>query len=231
MKRPKRASYPSSPSSDGSPSRTTTHGSYRTSDARNDGFDNLEKARKEAEAEATRSAEARAEAERSALAQQRKTGVAEKTLEKPNGEPTKWTRRISFFSLWSLSMPTPSRDAASHWNCRWHHTELRADDDEENTRREASHDGQFVETLGKIALQASQIESSSRFATKAGFNTQATRITTDIVAFIREYVENVCSEFIVTRMGQPMRFDFSNADVRLVRPFRPLEVVVLIDTS
>ena len=88
----------------------------------------------------------------------------------------------------------------------------------------------FVETLGKIALQASQIESSSRFATKAGFNTQATRITTDIVAFIREYVENVCSEFIFTKMGQPMQFRFLECGREtLVRPFRPLEVVVLID--
>ena len=87
----------------------------------------------------------------------------------------------------------------------------------------------FVETLEKIALQASQIESSSRFATKAGFNTQAARITTDIVAFTREYIGNVCSKFILTTRGQPMQFELSNAGVSLVRSFRPLEVVVLID--
>ena len=190
----------------------------------------LEKARKEAEAEATRSAEARAEAERSALAQQRKTGVAEKTARKAE-------RRANQVDSQNLFLQSVVSIDADNLLGMQHHIGIAAGTIQNYVQAMTKRirDGKpvttdmFVETLGKIALQASQIESSSRFATKAGFNTQATRITTDIVAFIREYVENVCSEFIVTKMGQPMRFDFSNAHVRLVRPFRPLEVVVLID--
>ena len=190
----------------------------------------LEKARKEAEAEAARSVEGRAEAERKALAQEKKTGVAEKTARKAE-------RRANEVDSQNLFLQSVVSVDAENLLGMQHHIGIAAGTIQnyvqEMTKR--IRDGKpvttdmFVETLEKIALQASQIESSSRFATKAAFNTQATRITTDIVAFAREYLGNVCSEFILTTKGQPMRFDFSNADVSLDRPFRPLEVVVLID--
>ena len=190
----------------------------------------LENARKEAEAEATRSAEARDEAERRALAHKRKTGVAEKTARQAE-------RRANQVDSQNLFLQSVVSVDAENLLGMQHHIGIAAGTIQNYVQAMTKRirDGKpvttdmFVETLEKIALQASQIESSSRYATKAGFNTQATRITTDIVAFIREYVGNVCREFIVTTMGQPMGFEFLNADVRLVRPFRPLEVVVLID--
>lgn len=88
----------------------------------------------------------------------------------------------------------------------------------------------FLATLEKISLQASQIEASSRFATKANFAMDAAVIDKDIVEFIREYIGNVCKGGIVSNQGRDMAFEW-NAEPTLiwVRRFRPFEVVVLLD--
>ena len=182
----------------------------------------LEKARKEAEAEATRSVEARAEAERRALAQEKEAGVAEKTARRVE-------RRANQVDSQNLFLQSVISADSENLIGMHHHIGIAAGTIQ-NYVQAMTHrirDGKpvttdmFVETLEKIALQASQIESSSRFATKAGFNTQAARITTDIVAFTREYIGNVCSKFILTTRGQPMQFELSNAGVSMVRSFRP----------
>lgn len=94
--------------------------------------------------------------------------------------------------------------------------------------KEISADAILV-TLEKIAMQAAQIESATRFATKAAFSMHSTEIKNDIVAFIREYVLNVCQGVIFSQDSKPIKFDWSGTDSTLKRTFRPFEIVVLVD--
>lgn len=89
----------------------------------------------------------------------------------------------------------------------------------------------FVDTLDKISMQASQIESASRFATKANFSLDAAQITDDILGFVREYIQNVCKGLVYTTNNNEMHFSWKNNSnlTEFVISFRPFEVVVLID--
>lgn len=88
----------------------------------------------------------------------------------------------------------------------------------------------FLATLEKISLQASQIEASSRFATKAKFAMDAAVIEKDFVEFVREYITNVCKGVIFTSQDREMAFEWkAEPTLTWVRTFRPFEVVVLLD--
>jgi len=91
--------------------------------------------------------------------------------------------------------------------------------------------GMFLESLEKISMQASQIESATRFATKANFSLDAALITEDMIAFVREYVQNVCQGMIYTTSNHEMKFVWkgNSAGDEFIHKFRPFEVVVLVD--
>ncbi|MGA2061962.1 MAG: ATP-binding protein [Thermoguttaceae bacterium] len=88
----------------------------------------------------------------------------------------------------------------------------------------------FLSTLEKISLQASQINASSQFATKANFAMDAAKIEKDFVEFVREYIMNVCKGVILTHQDREMAFEWkSDPNTIWTRRFRPFEVAVLLD--
>lgn len=89
----------------------------------------------------------------------------------------------------------------------------------------------FLDTLEKISMQASQIESATRFATKANFTLDAEQINADILSFVREYLQNVCQGMVHARNHQVMQFTWkgNSSEKQLVRIFRPFEIAMLID--
>ena len=82
----------------------------------------------------------------------------------------------------------------------------------------------------KISHQARKIQSATRFATKANFSLEATKVEADICQFIQEYIENVCAGLIKTNDNIDMVFEWSNKeDIHHVMKFRSMEVTIILD--
>ena len=83
----------------------------------------------------------------------------------------------------------------------------------------------------KISYQAKKIQSTTRFATKANFSLQATKVKADICEFIKEYVQNVCTGLIKTNNNRDdMVFTWSNnKNIAHVMEFRPMEITIMLD--
>lgn len=82
----------------------------------------------------------------------------------------------------------------------------------------------------KISYEARKIQSTTRFATKANFSLEATKVEADICQFIQEYIENVCTGLIKTNDNIDMVFEWSNKmDIHHVMKFRHMEVAMILD--
>lgn len=85
--------------------------------------------------------------------------------------------------------------------------------------------------IGIISLEASKINAIAKFVTKANFNLQASEINTDIVSFIKEYVE----EIYISKDSKIIDSNIKNIFLEIEKNlkyntlFRPLEVSALID--
>ncbi|MGK4566455.1 ATP-binding protein [Flavobacterium sp. 3HN19-14] len=85
--------------------------------------------------------------------------------------------------------------------------------------------------LSVISLEASKINAIAKFVTKANFNLQATEITTDLVAYLKEYIEEIYTSEeskIIDSEIKDITIDFEK-DLKFVVEFRPLEISTLID--
>ncbi|MDE2917459.1 MAG: ATP-binding protein [Paracoccaceae bacterium] len=89
----------------------------------------------------------------------------------------------------------------------------------------------LLSNFEKISYQAKKILSTTRFATKANFSLEATKITRDICEFIKEYVENVCTGLIKTSNNRDdMVFTWSNKkNIKHTMEFRPMELAIVLD--
>tara|TARA_R110002050_G_scaffold300025_1_gene467416 strand:- start:1009 stop:3378 length:2370 start_codon:yes stop_codon:yes gene_type:complete len=95
---------------------------------------------------------------------------------------------------------------------------------EEKTKEE------LIEDIKDISLEVQRIVSASRFVTKAGFNTQAEKITKDIVSFINDYVNNIyipVDSFIHKK--RPIRIELNKTNLKKEMKFRPFEITVILD--
>ena len=82
----------------------------------------------------------------------------------------------------------------------------------------------------KISHQARKIQSATRFATKANFSLESTKVEADICQFIQEYIENVCTGLIKTNNNIDMVFEWINKeDIHHIMKFRPMEVTIILD--
>lgn len=81
----------------------------------------------------------------------------------------------------------------------------------------------FIEAVSRAN---NKILSISRFATKANFNLSGQELRdTDLISFIEQYSDNVLKEFY-----PDIRVHFNNnAKSHLVKPFKPLEISLLLD--
>ncbi|MGI9558466.1 MAG: ATP-binding protein [Thermodesulfobacteriota bacterium] len=88
-----------------------------------------------------------------------------------------------------------------------------------------------LEMLEKISHQSRKISSTTRFATKANFNLQSTKMRNDICNYISEYLVNVCSGmFKVVDKKVDIRFVWLNKNnIQFITDFRPLEISIILD--
>jgi signal transduction histidine kinase len=96
--------------------------------------------------------------------------------------------------------------------------------------RNASKDelNQYIEI---ISLENNKISTISKFVTKANFNLTSSAITTDLIQFINEYIENVYKEYKHLQINNHTLFvtveNPNNLEYKM--KFRPLEIIIIID--
>jgi len=89
---------------------------------------------------------------------------------------------------------------------------------------------ELIDDVKDISLEVQRIVSASRFVTKAGFNTQAEKITKDIVSFINDYVNNIympADSFIHKK--RPINISVNTPSFKKEMKFRPFEITVILD--
>tara|TARA_R100000789_G_C3020965_1_gene153498 strand:+ start:103 stop:2388 length:2286 start_codon:yes stop_codon:yes gene_type:complete len=80
-----------------------------------------------------------------------------------------------------------------------------------------------------ISLEASKINSIANFVTKANFNLKASEIKSDIVEFIKDYL-NELYLFEDKVIDTPMKISIEdNYNKKFIRDFRPLEITTIVD--
>ncbi|NBB29162.1 sensor histidine kinase [Cellulophaga sp. BC115SP] len=89
----------------------------------------------------------------------------------------------------------------------------------------------LIKDIKDISLEVQRIVSASRFVTKAGFNTQAEKITKDLVSFVNDYVQNIyvpADSFI--HQKRPIKIEIKEkSSVEHILKFRPFEITVILD--
>jgi signal transduction histidine kinase len=90
---------------------------------------------------------------------------------------------------------------------------------------------QLLDVFDKISRQARKIATTTKFATKANFNLEATSTTMDICNYIQEYILNVCDGIIQRKDNKgPIQFTWKNdAEIEHVISCRPLEIAIILD--
>jgi signal transduction histidine kinase len=89
---------------------------------------------------------------------------------------------------------------------------------------------ELIDDIKDISLEVQRIVSASHFVTMAGFNTQAEKITNDIVSFINDYVNNIylpADSFIHKK--RPITISINEPKFKKVMKFRPFEITVVLD--
>lgn len=191
----------------------------------------LEKAREEAETEAAKAETLRKQAEKDAETERKRATKAERKAK----SAAKKTAEYQSQNLFLTSMV--SADTANLVGLH-HHIGIAAATIQNHIQAMSKRirmgkpvsAEMFLTTLEKIAMQASQIEASSKFATKANFSLDAALLEDDLLNFIREYVQNVCNGVVYTVGNREMKFDWKQGPgASFTRRFRPLEIVVVLD--
>lgn len=89
----------------------------------------------------------------------------------------------------------------------------------------------LLEIASKISFENKKIITLSRFVTKAQFDTTVSKINTDLVMFINEYVLNVYQEYkhlIMNNQKLQIKVN-NNQDLKFLCSFRPIEVIIILD--
>ncbi len=89
----------------------------------------------------------------------------------------------------------------------------------------------LIKSVQDISLEVQRIVSASRFVTSAGFNTQAEKITNDLISFVNDYVKNIyipAESFI--HQKRPIKIEINEKDpIKHNLKFRPFEITVIMD--
>ena len=75
-----------------------------------------------------------------------------------------------------------------------------------------------------VTISIDKIVTMSHFITKANFNALGTQITTDVVQYIKQYLE-----VIIADMYSSLKVHCNDADCSFMKTFRPLEMSLLFD--
>ncbi len=84
--------------------------------------------------------------------------------------------------------------------------------------------------LERISFSARKITTLSRFATQANFRADAEEITTDLTAYIREYILNIYGGFVLDPYRQRIDIHFAPpSGAEFVTKFTPINVSIVFD--
>ena len=84
---------------------------------------------------------------------------------------------------------------------------------------------QWIDFLEHVSFRNSQILTASRFATKGGYKQQSAEIEGDLSVYIRDYIKTVSTLWAPSGLYVDVQIDGR----RFQRPFRPIEVGIVID--
>ena len=84
---------------------------------------------------------------------------------------------------------------------------------------------QWIDFLEHVSFRNSQILTASRFATKGGYKQQSAEIEGDLSVYIRDYIKTVSTLWAPSGLYVDVQTD----GCRFQRPFRPIEVGIVID--
>lgn len=83
---------------------------------------------------------------------------------------------------------------------------------------------QIKDQYSDLLLIMQRVISASRFATSANFKMEASQITEDLPAFIKQYVERICPLFEGT-----LSLHVENKAKPFIKKFKPIEISIVID--
>ncbi len=198
----------------------------------------LDKARREAEAEADKAREERLKAEKEAKEAEEARRVAEADAEeaKEDAEDArKETEKAYSENLFLRSMAnTDITDTVSFV----HHIGIAAETIENYVKNfslrirkgQSYSEDTVLESLSNISSQARKILTTTKFVTKANFSLKGSNVEADLCAYVEEYIENICTGVIKNEDGENMIFEFQNRDaVEFQTKFHPLEISIIFD--
>lgn len=82
----------------------------------------------------------------------------------------------------------------------------------------------------KIGLENKKIATIAQYVTKANFNLQASEITADMVAYVKEYIQNVFKDSATYKQNyKHVNVLITTDKIKFHKSFRPLEIIIIID--
>lgn len=199
----------------------------------------LKKAKEEAEEEANKERERTKQAEQEARESDAKAQEAQKETRKAQEEAQESKAKTEALSTQNLFLKSVlSKDLENV--IELHHTvgqdarsieQFAANllatikDESKPLKREV-----IRSTLERISYSARKITTISRFATRANFRADVEKITTDLIAYIREYLLNIYGGFVLDPYQQRIEIQFhSSPNAEFITEFTPIDVSIILD--
>lgn len=191
----------------------------------------LDKARREAEAEADKARKEQLEAEQEAK-------KAEEARRKAEAEAEQAKRDVGQVQSENLFLRSMANTDLTDTVSFVHHIGIAAETIEnyvknfsQRIRKGQSYaEETILESLTNISAQARKILTTSKFITKANFGLTGSNVENDLSAYIKEYIENICSGVIKNYKDENMIFEFRNPEsIEFQSKFHPLEISITLD--
>ncbi|MFZ3059688.1 MAG: ATP-binding protein [Candidatus Methanoperedens sp.] len=98
-------------------------------------------------------------------------------------------------------------------------------------KRQSVSNEDLIKIIDKISLETQKIASISAFHTKANFNLMSEKIEKDLVSFIKQYVENVYTQYKkITSINDKLNIKVKSEDnFEFIYNFKPLEFIIILD--
>jgi signal transduction histidine kinase len=198
----------------------------------------LDRIRREAEAEAEKAQQERLEAEQEATAAEEARRAAEADAEKAReeAEEARVDSQIAYSeNLFLRSMAnTDVTDTVSFV----HHIGIAAGTIDQHVKNfsvrirkgQSYSESTIIELLNDVSSQARKILTTTKFVTKANFRLEGSVVESDLCGYLEEYISNICSGVIRTEADQKMDFEFRNPrSIVFDCKFFPLEISIILD--
>ncbi|MBV1775075.1 ATP-binding protein [Burkholderiaceae bacterium DAT-1] len=196
-------------------------------------YQELKQAEQLARAQAEKERKAREEAERRAREAEKEKGEAQR--DKRKAEEEKRQAEIAYAeekkrNLFLTSVTSVDHDTIVNlhhqigiYSADIHH--LLANQVDKLKHGERIEDDDLLNLLEQLSFKNQQILAVSRFATKANFRLDSEQIEADLVTFVSQYVDQVCSFY----NGDGLNVQVRSSAKGLIRKFKPIEISILID--